>query len=407
MNKKSFNLIIVPIIISSFVITFLSNFKFAGYDKYFLFPITILIITHLYLLHKQELVVNKKGYYYLIPITFIILGTFLLRTNISNLILNVFILPIIISFMTLSLTNKNYSLNGKFLNWFFKLFPANLFSNLKIIKDNVDIKNKDHKKLKNILLGIAISIPFVIVIMFLLSSADQYFSALIEKIINALDRLINFKFFRDNILVLGLSFITIFSVFINIYKNRNTSVSLPEKKKVEPAILNTILIIINSIFLLFVISEISKLTGNFLNLPNEYTYAQYAREGFFQLLLVTVINFSLIFYILYKTNTIKENKLLKYLVLLIILFTIILIFNSYYRMYMYIYTFGFTVLRTQVVLFLLMQLIISIIMIKKIISGLKHKDAKLLSIIMMTTYILNIIICNIDVIGYINKLINK
>jgi len=407
MDKKTFKLTIIPILIATLVITILSNYKFAGYDKYFIFPITILIITFIYLIDKQNLVINKKGYYYLIPIGLIILGTFFLKTNISNLVLNVFILPILISFMFLTLTNKNYELNGKFLIWTTKLFPEGLFGNLNVIKNNVNIKNKDNKKLKNIFLGIIISIPLVLIILLLLASADDYFNAFVEKIAKSIGKLLDFKTIKNNLLVISLSFITIFSTFVNILKHKNTKVGLSEKRKIESTIINTILIIVNFIFLLFVISEISQLTSNFLNLPNEYTYASYAREGFFQLLLVTVINFSIIFYILYKTNGIKENKLLKYLVLLVILFTIILIFNSYYRMYIYMHQFGFTILRCQVILFLLMELIISLIMIKKIITGLKHKDAYLLFIIMISTYIINILACNIDVMNYLNHLINK
>ena len=167
------------------------------------------------------------------------------------------------------------------------------------------------------------------------------------------------------------------------------------------------MIITNFVFLLFVISEISRLTGNFLSLPSEYTYASYAREGFFQLLLVTIINFSIIFYIIYRTNGIKENKLLKYLSLSLVIFTIVLILNSYYRMYMYMSTFGFTVLRGQVILFLLMELIISLVMIKKIISNLKYKDAYILFNVMITTYIINIFTCHITLMDYLNHLINK
>ena len=71
------------------------------------------------------------------------------------------------------------------------------------------------------------------------------------------------------------------------------------------------------------------------------------------------------------------------------------------------YTFGFTVLRAQVILFLLMELIISLIMIKKIISNLKYKDAYILFIVMISTYIINIFTCHITLMDYLNKLINK
>ena len=70
-------------------------------------------------------------------------------------------------------------------------------------------------------------------------------------------------------------------------------------------------------------------------------------------------------------------------------------------------TFGFTVLRGQVILFLLMELIISLVMIKKIISNLKYKDAYILFNVMITTYIINIFTCHITLMDYLNHLINK
>lgn len=407
MNKKTFQITYITTFLAALIITILSNFKFASYDKYFIFPITVLLITHLYLTNKHKLVINKKGYYYLIPICLIILGTFFLKTNISNIILNIFILPLLISFLFFSLTNKNFDITSSFLKWFIELFPKKLFSNLKIIKENNSPSKEKNKKIENIFFGILLSVPFVIVIISLLTSADLYFGALIEKIAKSISNICNFKFLKNNLLVFGICFIITFSTFINITKNTNTLIASGKKKTVETLIVNTLLVIVNSIFALFIFSEISKLTGNFLQLPLEYTYAKYAREGFFQLLLVTIINFGIIFYLLYKTDAIKENKLLKCLVLFLIIFTITLIFNSYYRMFLYMYEYGFTVLRTQVILFLLMELIISLITIKKITRGLKHKDGYLLGGIMISTYVINIFICNIDVINFLNHLINK
>ena len=403
MNKEEYKKIIIPVIIATFIITILSNFKLPGYDKYFIFPITILTITCLTILYNNNKIINKKGYIYLIPLLLIILGTFFLKTNISNMIINIFIIPIILSFLFFTLTNKNYCLSKKFINWFYKLFPDKLFSNLKVIKENYDTNTEKKDTVKNILIGILISIPIVIVIIVLLRSADMYFSLFTEKVISY----INFNTIKNNLLVLIISFIIIFSTTINIIKNKDYNVKESKIINANTTIANTILIIINLVFVLFIISEISKLTINFLEIPQEYTYAKYAREGFFQLLFVTVINFSIILYYLYKTDAINKNKLLKILILLLITFTIILIFNSYYRMFLYIKAYTFTVLRTQVILFLLMELILLIIITKKIISNLKHNDAALFTWTILITYIINIYICNISAINLINSLITK
>ena len=403
MNKKEFKLCIISILISSIFVTILSNFKFFNYDKYFLFPITILLITFLFVIYKKKMVVNKKGYIYLLPICAIILGTFFFKTNISNMIINVFILPALISILFLKLTNINYNMSGNFLKWFYYLFPYKLFNNLKIVKDNVKIAKGDNKKIKNIIKGILISIPFVIVIILLLTSADMYFSAFLDKAINKIIVMFNIEYVINNILTFVIFFIIAFSVLVNIINAKDKVIASGKKKSVEVYIVNTVLIIVNFVFVLFVISEISKLAGNFLKLPSMYTYAEYAREGFFQLLLVTVINFSILFFLIYKTDTINKNGGLKCLVLILIMFTILLIFNSYYRMFLYMYEYGFTVLRTQVILFLLMELIIAVLFIKKLISGLKYMDANTITWVIIITYVINIIVCNNNIIALINN----
>ena len=408
MNKELFKKNIIPILISTVLVVIISNFHLHGYDKFFLFPITILTITYVYILNNNNLVVNRRGYYYLIPIILIIGGTFFFKTNISNMLLNIVIIPILISMLALSLTNKNYQVSGKFLNWFAKLFPTDLLSNLGIIGDNIKITTSKKKRASNIALGILISIPLVFIILTLLTSADMYFNAFIDKISDNFTRLfLNFKFIKNNLLILIIYFVILFSTIVNIFKNKDTKLEAGKIRSIETTIISPILIMMNLVFLLFVVSEISKITGNFLELPAAYTYSEYARAGFFQLLAVTVINFTIILLLLYKTDALEKHKLLKYLILLLLGFTIILIFNSYYRMYLYINRFGFTVLRMQVVLFLLMELILSFVIIKKSITNLKHKDAYIFLYTIITTYILNIFICNINVITFINKLINK
>ena len=119
-------------------------------------------------------------------------------------------------------------------------------------------------------------------------SADDYFSAFIESITS----LVKLDF--GNSFLLIISFIILFSIFVNILKNKDCKTEKPRYKKVDEIMVITILSIVNFIFLLFIFSEFSRLTTNFLNLPIKYTYSSYAREGFFQLLFVTVINFAII-----------------------------------------------------------------------------------------------------------------
>ena len=155
--------------------------------------------------------------------------------------------------------------------------------------------NHNNKKVLNVIFGLLIGLPIGLLILYLLISADRYFGAFINNILSVLP---NIKFSEIwNIFILLFGFILTFSCFINIIKNSNKKEKeIKEKKEINPTISSTILIIINVVFAIFIISEISKLTNNFLHLPIEYTYAEYAREEFFQLLAVTSINLLIILY---------------------------------------------------------------------------------------------------------------
>ena len=188
-------------------------------------------------------------------------------------------------------------------------------------------------------------------------------------------------------------FIIIFSIGVNLIRNRYIVMKENKIRKIDHTIIISMLSVINLVFVLFLISEISKLCCNFLQIPKGYIYSSYAREGFFQLLFVTIINFSIILYLIYKTNVIKENKVIRNLVLILIAFSVLLIFNSYYRMFLYIGKFGFTNLRLQVILFLLMELILFGIIIKKIINKVNN-DGLIFLVIMTSFYVINLYICN-------------
>ncbi len=388
---------IITLVIGAIIIVISANLKIDWYLKSIIIPFFIMLVSYYYIL-KDEKDKNNKAYYLLLPIFLVLISDPLITIDISNKWLNIIAIPILLTFFFFLLINKNFHIENNCLTWIFKIFPNKLFSNLSYLKfDSTKLKNK---KTKNIILGILIGSILGLIILILLTSADDYFNYFIKNITSH----INFK--GSNIIIFLTSFIILFSTLINIIKNKNTKMSKIKKINTDNTLIITILSIVNFIFVLFIISEISKLTFNFLRLPKQYTYSSYAREGFFQLLFVTLINFAILLFIEYKAKISNKNNLIKKLSYLLIAFSIILIFNSYYRMFLYISNYGLTVLRTQVILFLAMELIIFIILIKKIRKGLKNNDALIYFIISIATYIINLYLCNKTVISLIMNLIN-
>lgn len=399
-NIKINNSILVGILIASLCNVFIQYLPINSYIKNFTFPIFNLLITYLILLNNQKKIVNVKAYYLLIPIILILISNLLLKIDGSNLFLNVIILPILMTLFFSLLTNKNYKISIQVFSWANHLIFTNIFSNLSLIK-NIKCKNIETKnKTTNIILGILIGCGIGLIILLLLMSADTYFKFFVNKIFCL------FKFDLGKTFIFIISFILLFSIYVNILLNQSCKMKNNNNKKIDDIMAITIITIIDIIFVLFLISELSRLTNNFLQVPVQYTYSSYAREGFFQLLVVTTINFNIIMYLLYKTPLIKENHVIKKLILLLICFSIFLIFNSYYRMFLYIFNYGYTVLRLQVILFLAMEMILFLILVKKIVKELKINDTTLYFVIMISFYILNIYLCTNNFVSLLNHIMH-
>lgn len=380
--------VIVPIV-SALLIVIISNLKIDWYFKTIMFPFFMILVSSTILVMKND-DINKKAFYLLIPIILIIFSNLILillkgTLDENNEILNIIVLPILISIYLFSLINKNYKIALVNIPLMFKIFPRYLFRNLKFLK--IKTSREKTNKILNAVFGIIVGIVFSIVILLLLMSADDYFNKFVSKAFIS----INFDF--SKIMQFVIFFIIIFSIGVNLIRNRYIVMKENKTRKIDHTIIISMLSVINLVFVLFLISEISKLCGNFLQIPKGYIYSSYAREGFFQLLFVTIINFSIILYLIYKTNVIKENKVIRNLVLILIVFSVLLIFNSYYRMFLYIGKFGFTNLRLQVILFLFMELILFGIIIKKIVNKINN-DGLIFLVIMTSFYVINLYICN-------------
>ena len=391
MNSKNRKKHISASLISAILIVIVGMLNIDFYFKSVMFPFLIILISSTILVKDYE-GINKKAYLLIIPIVLIIISNLVLKALKGNLdgtneLLSIVVLPLLISTYLFMLVRSDYKVSLENMFLIFKLFPKNLFKNLKFIK--IDTKKDENDKIINIIFGTVIGVFISGLILVLLTSADDYFNKFLSSI--AININVNFNLWY---VIKGIIyFVILFAIGINLFKNKEITLKESKMSNVNKTVVTTMLFIVNFVFVLFLISEISKLCGNFLKVPKGYIYSSYAREGFFQLLFVTLINFGIILYLIYKTNLVKEDKKVKFLVLSLIAFSIFLIFNSYYRMFLYIGRFGFTNLRLQVILFLLMEIILFGFIIKKIIRGAK-KDGMVFLIIITITYVINLYVCN-------------
>lgn len=241
------------------------------------------------------------------------------------------------------------------------------FVNLDLYKKRKCDKKENkgvNKNVSYIFLGAVISVPIVAVVLVLLITSDEVFKSLF---LNIFDELNVFSIIVDGF----FSFILFVMVFFFTYMllsylcEHKVSEERKETTVGEPLIAITVCSILSFIYIIFCTIQFVYLflgSSGFLKLPKNMTYAEYARQGFFQLLFVCIINLIVVLVGIYFF---KESKILKGLLCTITLCTFVMIASSTLRMLLYIQYKYLTFLRVFVLWSLL---IIALIMIGVMIS---------------------------------------
>lgn len=224
------------------------------------------------------------------------------------------------------------------------------------------IKNKmkqANSRILYVLLGLVIALPIFMVVVPLLVSADVVFRNMTEHFLKHL-RLENIL---QVLFMWACMFLTSYCIISYLCK-RSIKTEVKDGRRGEPVIAITIASLLTLLYLVFSVIQIVYLFAGNMTLPSGYTYAEYAREGFFQLLAVSILN---LIFVLVGLSCFKENKVLKGILTVMSLCTYIMIVSSAMRMIIYIRWYYLTFLRIfvlwcLVVLFLIFTgIIISII----------------------------------------------
>lgn len=203
----------------------------------------------------------------------------------------------------------------------------------------------NNSNLKYVLIGLLCGIPLVFVILLLLVSADDVFASMFKQVLQV-------NWLGQAILMFFVFLIAFCGFYGVAYGGLKTSLrKIPKKeKKGEPVVAITISAMVAVIYVIFCFVQIRYLfLGGIWELPEEFTYAQYARQGFFQLLFVSLLNYYLVLMGKYRF---RESKILRRLLLLISICTYVMIASSFYRMVLYVKVYHLTFLRIVVLYFL-------------------------------------------------------
>lgn len=256
--------------------------------------------------------------------------------------------------------------------------------------------------LKKVFLGLVIAILPTIVVLSLLSY-DPTFSNLLEDIFN-FDSLDLISHIISLLFAIPLG-MYIFGLFISsveqkcsITWSKEEFAASAQRKQIAPLL--TIISAVIPVLFLYVVFFISQgqyfLSGFSGVLPPNFGYAQYARNGFFELCTVSFINLMIILAVSIFTR--RQSKaapiFLKIISIIFSLFTLILIATAVAKLVMYIDRFGLTPKRVYATCFILaLTAIFILIIIKQFVPKLRIAAVSTIACVVIFTILS---LCNMD-----------
>jgi Domain of unknown function (DUF4173) len=227
---------------------------------------------------------------------------------------------------------------------------------------------------KRILTGLVIAVPLLIIFTKLFSSADPIFGGYVNSIFTLhisgewIGRVILF-------LISGaVVSVTLWSLLTSTHKEEaqdSGSNSTAPSRTIEIA---TFLGSIATLFLSFIFLQINYLFGGEINIVHAgFTYAEYARHGFWELLAVAVITLVLLVAAEKIADFTKSKRAALTIPAIIIIGEVfVIIASAFKRLSLYVFTYGETALRFYVASFIIFLFVIFAILLYKIIQTKKE-----------------------------------
>lgn len=208
-------------------------------------------------------------------------------------------------------------------------------------------KKEERRVFSQIVQGILMAIPVLFIFLLLFSSSDLIFQKYISKLFSIDNELE--MFFRFLLVLVTTVVFTGAYTYSFREKEDETITQQDNKNYTVGQIENSILLSsVNVLFFIFIIVQLTYLFGGESNISAQgFTYAEYARRGFFELIAVAIISLLLLLTLeKYVTKKEAEHVLsFKILSTVLIIQVILVMVSAFIRLSLYEEAYGFTTLR--------------------------------------------------------------
>ena len=366
-NSKSIYWILALLTAISFD---LMIWKKPGGINFFIF-ITLAVLSLLIPLWLEKVRIPWTSYLLLLPVGFFSLMTYFRAEPLTNFINGLIVIGTLIVFGVTLLNGAWPELNlrdyiAQFLKFLLNSITGGVLYFIQMKKDKaavlpaVEAAEADMPKTSNrkmqvspIIRGLLLALPIVIVLTLLLTSADPVFKIRVRGLFNWLsfDNLAESLFRLTYIIIIAYLLLSAFFFGSTVSAkwekgHHNEPILKPFLGTIESGI---ILGAVNLLFLVFVILQFTYLFGGQENISIEgFTYAEYARRGFFELLAVAMISLVLFYGLSLwtKRETAAQRWTFSGMGMLLVALVGVILVSAFTRLSLYEEAYGFTRLRT-------------------------------------------------------------
>ena len=249
------------------------------------------------------------------------------------------------------------------------------------------LKNK--KAGKNVgfaILGLIIALPLSVIVLMLLSFSDNGFNSLVNNIFNSLP---------EFDMIYGVEFAFAFVVWLYLFGALSSAAepvapkyfSSAKLRIVPNALGYTAVTPICFFYAVYIAMQFRYFTAAFTGvLPEGVSYSSYARQGFFELCVIAVINLAVIVFLqcfMQRKEDDKPTTPLKVYTTMISVFTLFLIASAISKMVLYINEMGMTPLRVYTSWFMILLAIIFVLIIISQFANIKFWKTAFVSFALM------------------------
>jgi hypothetical protein len=367
----------------------------------------------LYLAWVENKHLARASGWLLFPITIFALGTFLRREPFSAFTNYLLALVLMGVFAHTFQGGRwlNYSLSDYVAAFFYILVsalakPIEIFSKVKSksgVGDGPDPPPPSRwRRVLPVIRGLLIAIPIVGIFASLLAAADPIFADYLENFVEIfkLENLPEYIFRGVYILILGY---LLTGIYIHAFTNNKDEVLIGEEKPWVPTFLGfteTTIVLgsVDALFATFVGIQFRYFFGGQINIKIDgYTYAEYARRGFGEL--VTVAVFSLLLYLGLSTVSRRKNtgqrRTFSGLGIGLVILVVVILISAFQRLLLYEQVYGFTRLRIYSHIFMAwLGILLAGVVVLELLK--KQRTFALATLIATIGFVLTLNITNVD-----------